>query len=251
MQPFRLPVLLRAAVPTTVVLALLGLSGGAAARPLPRDTGPIFALRAASAAPELAVSFEETAVTVSEATPGGDVAFFSVAREPQGFFQRVVRRGGVVLADALGEARFELSEGEPVPLKSVWGIVDMASGHFAVAAPEGFRLRQIPFPGDALEAGAPGVVNRLRNRAEAVDVLVARPAVGIWTLRAWDLSPEDRDGRDDDQVLVSVGDLRPLEATGPDPPERFARDDVVIVILPETLRYYAARLVGPPVGVAP
>ncbi len=222
----------------------------ASAQPPARDLRPIFALRAASSAPELAVSFEESAVAVTEVTAGGDVVFFSVAREPQGFFQRVVRRVGVVAADALGEARLE-PDPPGVPLKSVWAVVDLATGRYGVAAPAGFSLREVPFPGKALEAGAPGIVNRLRNQADAVDLLVVRPGVGAWTLSTWDLASEDHDGEDNDQVLASLGDLQAVEASGPPPPERFARDDVVVVILPETLRYYATRLVGPPAVRAP
>jgi hypothetical protein len=79
-------------------------------------------------------------------------------------------------------------------------------------------------------------------------MLVARPTVGVWSLRAWDRSPDDHDGEDNGEVLTSLGDLQPLDPSWPDPPEKFAKDDVLVVILPETLRYYATRLLGPPEG---
>lgn len=225
-----------------VVFGFLSVAVPATAQGLDR---PVFALREASAPPELAVSFEEAAVLAAGLTPGGDAVFWSVAREPQGYFQRVVGRRGVEVVDALGEARFEPEDGA-VPLKSAWAIVDLASGAFAVAAPPGFPLERVPFPGRAFEVGAPGVVNRLRHAGEALEVLVARPGVGAWRLATWDASPQDRDETDDDRVLLGLEDLEPFEASGPGPPERFAQGDVIVVLDPRTLRVYATRLLGPP-----
>jgi hypothetical protein len=65
-------------------------------------------------------------------------------------------------------------------------------------------------------------------------------------LRTWDLAPEDRDETDDDRVLTSLEDFVPLQTGGPDPPERYARDDVFVVVDPRSLRVYATRLLGPP-----
>lgn len=225
-----------------VVFGFLSVAGPATAQGPDR---PVFSVRDASAPPELAVTFEEAAVLAAGLTPGGDAVFWSVAREPLGYHQRVVESQGLEVVDALGEARFEPEEGA-VLLKSVWAVVDVATGGFAVAGPPGFRLRQAPFPGRGFEAGAPGLVNRLRHELESIHVLIVRPGVTAWRLEAWDTSPRDRDGADDDRVLMSLEDLEPLEASGPGPPDRFARDDVIVVIDPRTLRFYATRLVGPP-----
>ncbi|HUP21533.1 MAG TPA: hypothetical protein VNB06_01170, partial [Thermoanaerobaculia bacterium] len=90
----------------------------------------MFSARQASAPPELAVTFEEAAVVAAGLTPGGDAVFWIVAREPQGYYQQIVRRQELAVADVLEEARFE-PEGGAVPLKSVWAVVDVASGGFA------------------------------------------------------------------------------------------------------------------------
>ncbi|HSL81913.1 MAG TPA: hypothetical protein VLF66_04005, partial [Thermoanaerobaculia bacterium] len=201
--------------------------------------------RQASAPPELEVTFEEAAVLAAGLTPGGDAVFWSVAREPLGYHQRVVESYGFAVVDALGEARFEPAEGT-VLLKSVWAVVDLARGGFAVAGPPGFRLRQVPFPGRGFEVGAPGLVNRLRHELESLFALVVRPGVGAWRLEAWDTSEKDRDGEDDGRVLMGLEDLEPLEASGAGPPDRFARDDVIVVVDPVELRFYATRLLGPP-----
>jgi len=201
--------------------------------------------KAASDPADLEITFEEAAVVASHLSPGGDAVFFSVAREPQGYYNRIVRRSGVEVVDALGQARFEVAEGE-VPLKSVWVVADVASGGVSVAAPEGFVLQEVPFPSRAFEVGAPGVVNRLRHAAEEVDLFMIRPGEGAWSLRAWDRSPRDRDDEDDDQVVTSLEDLEPVTEPGLPPPGRYGAGDVIVVINPRDLTYYATRLLAPP-----
>ena len=222
--------------------------GAAAADPFPsasRTADPLFRSGEASAPPELAVTFEEAAVVAAELSPGGDAVFWSVGREPLGALQRVVRHQGVVVVDALGEARFEPESGE-VLLKSVWAVADVATGAFAIAAPPGFVLREIPFPGKGFAAGAPGRVNRLRHELSALDLLMVRPGVGAWRLRAHDTGARDRDGEDDDRVLTDLDDLEPLDPGGPGPPERYLRDDVLLVLDPRELTFYSTRLRGAP-----
>lgn len=207
---------------------------------------PVLSLRQASEPPELKLDFEEAAVVAAGLTPGGDAVFWSVGREPLGYHQRVVESHGLAVVDALGEARFEPREGTVLP-KSVWAVADLATGAFAVGAPPGFRLRRVPFPGSGFEVGDPGLVNRLRHDLESLVALVVRPRVGAWRVKTWDASTKDRDGEDDGRVAMSLEDLEPLEAAGPDPPERFTRDDVIVVVDPVSLRFYATRLLEPPV----
>ena len=236
------PALLSAGLAATL---LIFAPGAARALAAPAPTGPQFSVRQASAPPELEITFEEAALLAAGLTSGGDAVFWSVAREPLGYHQRVVASQGLTVVDALGEARFEPEEGAVLP-KSVWAVADVATGGFAVGAPEGFRLREVPFPGQGFEVGAPGLVNRLRHELESLFALVVRPGVGAWEIQAWDTSARDRDGEDDGRVLMALEDLEPLEAAGPGPPERFARGDVIVVIDPVSLRFYATRLLGPP-----
>lgn len=234
------------APPACAAVLLVGLGLVASAPASAQD--PAALGREASAAPEIVLTFEEAAVVAAGLTPGGEAAFFSVSREPQGYYQRVVRRSGLETVDSFGEARFEPQEGA-VPPKSVWAVADVASGAFEVGAPEGFLLQEIPFPGNAFEVGAPGLVNRLRHTFTDVDLLLVRPGVGAWRLRASDTGPRDRDGVDDDRSVTAPEDATPIAAdpeTAPPPPDRYAEDDVLVVINPRDLRFYAARLIGPP-----
>lgn len=199
----------------------------------------------ASAPPELAITFEESAVLAAELTPGGEALFFSLARIPLGYSQRVERRVESLPVDALGEAFFEIEEGGPVPEKSVWAVVDLPTGAFAVAAPGTFSLTESPFPGNAFEVGAPGLLNRFRHTFAWVDMVLIRPGVGAWTLRASDGGPGDRDEVADGRTVTALEDAEPVGAS-PAPPDRFQADDVLVVIDPRELRFYATRLIGPP-----
>lgn len=248
MPSSRPTVLVLLAVVCAVVLSGRPVAARASAGVVP--DAPVLSPRQASAPPELVVKFEEAAVLAAELTPGGEAVFWSVAREPQGYVNRIVRRQGLAVVDAQGGARFDLDEAEEVPLKAVWGVVDVATGAFAVAAPEGFELREIPFPTRPFEVGAPGVLNRFRHPFDQLHLLVVRPRVGAWELEAWDRSPRDRDGEDDDRVTTRLEDLSALEATGPAPPEIFEEGDVLVVIHPHTLEVFAARIGAPP-GQAP
>jgi len=234
----------------TVLLwfALLG-SVAASAAPLPSPSAsPIPLGRASSATPELTLSFEDLAVVAQDLTPGGDAVFFSVARIPRGYYNQVERFRSLELVDSFGEARYspETDDGSP-PLKSVWAVVDLSSGAYAVGAPPGFVLQQVAFPGKAFEVGPPGLVNRLRQRFSFIDMLVVRPGVGAWWLRAHDTGPHDHDGADDDVSTTDLEDLEPLGAS-PAPPGRFVAGDVLVVIDPRTLRFYATRLLDTPSG---
>ena len=244
--PSRLSPLLAAAAMAALVGGLGRPGRAAAAESLPHPAGtPLLRAAEASASPELLVTFEEAAVVAAELTPGGDAVFWSVGREPLGYVQRVVRHQGVEVVDALGEARFEPGTGA-VLLKSVWAVADLSTGALAIGAAPGFVLREIPFPGNGFAAGAPGRVNRLRHPQSFVDLLVIRPGVGAWSLQAQDTGTSDRDGQDDDRVMTDLDDLVPLVEGGPEPPERFARGDVVVVLDPLDLTYSATRLLGPP-----
>lgn len=228
-----------------VAASLLSAAPAHAAAPVPLG-------RAASAPAELAVTFEQAAVVASDLSPGGDAVFFSVAREPQGYYNRIVRRSGFELVDALGEARFAV-ERAAVPLKSVWVVADVATGAFSVAAPESFALREVPFPSRGFEVGAPGLVNRLRHTMPYVDLVLIRPGVGAWRLQSFDGAATDRSDEGDGEVVTSLEDLAGIDELATPAPTRFAQDDVLVVIDPRTLRYYGTRLLGPPQarGAAP
>jgi len=224
----------RGLVCAAAFFGFLGVSGQAAAA-WPEPLG-----RAASAAPTLV--FEEAAVVAGGFLEGEEVVFFAVARVPLGFTSRVEVYQGEEVADFFGEARFELES--QVPLKSVWTVVSRRSGALVVDAPEGFPLREVPFPREPFLPGAAGAVSRMRHGFPWVDVLVVRPRVGAWHQRASDGGGADRDGEPNGRPVTDLEDLVPI-GLSPGPPERLSPRDVVVVVDPRDLRFYAATLEAP------
>src|SRR5215208_391656 len=95
---------------------------------------------AAPAPPAIRV---EAAAVVAEGIPAeGRIAWFSVAREATGEGSRSVRRK-VLAADDDGDGVVRFALGQPVPPRSMWAAVDLATGELALAAPDGYPLRQV------------------------------------------------------------------------------------------------------------
>lgn len=192
----------------------------------------------ATALPAPRLAFEAQAVVASGLTPGGQVAWFSIAREIAEYDATVVPRTDIATVAADGTARFAL--GRDVPFKSIWVAVDLASGAYIAGSPAGFPLKQVGFRGAGLLHNA--------NRADQIDegrsfvvVFLARPhlavgagpgdASGAWILAVGHGSDQDDNRGSDGRVTVSLDRLRPL-AKSPAPPAHLAANDVVAVIDP-------------------
>ncbi|HVF58783.1 MAG TPA: hypothetical protein VNJ70_03090 [Thermoanaerobaculia bacterium] len=190
----------------------------------------------------LKVSFEEQAVVVSGLAPGARVAWLSLASEPHRYFVRDVRREGIEAGDGKGTARIDA--GEPVPPRSVWGVVDLESGAVAWAAPEGFPLEEIVPEGDGLARDDGGRLNRLVTRVVGLELLVARPGSGAWGLTVFDGSPDDQNGQPDGEVVAALEEGRPL-LDSPAPTDQLLPGDVVLGIDPRTYRVFTLRSAAP------
>lgn len=188
---------------------------------------------------EPVIELEAEAVALRGLSPGGEAVLFALSREPQGYYTRVVERSEALVADALGEARFEL--GGAVPVRSVWVVADVASGALAAAAPEGSPLRTRELsPGD-LRRGPAGRRDRLVRSLERLELLIVRPGVGGWRLSLHDGGAADADGADDGALSAALAELAPVGAA-PAPPEEVAAGDRFVAIDPRTLDLFMLAL---------
>lgn len=175
-------------------------------------------------------------------TPGGQAVWFSVAHERGEWLTSLVRRDDIVLDDdADGTVSFAVESG--VPQLSVWAVVDLASGRFAVAAPDGTPLREIDFPGNSVTRGPRGGLEVLENRGEYLEVLLVRPGSGAWGLGVGDGGASDSDNAPDGTIRAALDTMRPL-ATSDAAPAEFRAGDVVIVVAPHTMEIWATTLGG-------
>lgn len=202
---------------------------------------PLVLLVAVAAAPSAAaagptVSFEARRVALAGLTPSGSVAWTSVSRDPQGYSTLVARRSDVASADALGEATIEL-EGE-VATASVWFVVDLETGGLTVAAPPGTSFREIGFDGRSVVASPQGKLNRLVHTRPYLELFLARPGVGAWSMAAGEGAAGDEDGEREGSLRTTLADMEPV-AAGPPPPEELAAGDVLVMVDPRALEYYA------------
>lgn len=120
-----------------------------------------------------AIALGERSVSIQELTPNGRAVVFSIGR-PLSAFMPVTARLDVMLdADGAGNAMFDLPS--PVAERSVWGVVDVESGELALAAPEGFELRQVELPGNGI-----GQTRRfLLSERRFLEVMLVRPLSAV------------------------------------------------------------------------
>ncbi len=194
------------------------------------------AASAQTAPAPLSLGFEGQAATVSGATPGGEVIFWSVFRERLArVSSRVGKLADRTAADAAGAARFDL--GRDVPALSVWAAVDLASGRLALASPSGFQWTPI----DATRRRIDMVLGRLAVDRHALAILIVRPGSGSWQLDVFDGGPLDEDGAYDGSLRASLAAFLPDAKSGSAPP-RFAKGDVIVAVDPDDLAAFAATV---------
>jgi hypothetical protein len=195
------------------------------------------------AQPSPSLTFEPAAVVASGVTPKGKVVWFSVAREIADYAATVVRRDEVV-EDEDGDGKVRLEVGRPVPVQSVWIAVDLASGAFAVAVPEGSRVSEIPQPGRNPGRGEPGKPAWVETDRRYLELAVVRPSVGAWAFTLADGGPDDEDGAADGSLTASLARMRGL-GVSPAAPDRLSPRDVVAVVDPNRMQYYVETLAPP------
>ncbi len=194
---------------------------------------------AAQVVPELAFSFEESVIYLEDATPGGEVVWFSIASESSDYASTTVPRFSVSSADALGSANFELPDG--VPPHSIWAAVDLTTGAYALAAPGDYPLRLAAFPSDALKVGKNDQVDQLAIQRSDLHILVTRSRVGAWVGRFSEGAPDDTDGAADGVLTAELVGFRAL-GESPVAPDAYADGDLVIAIDPINMEVMILRV---------
>jgi hypothetical protein len=193
--------------------------------------------RSAAAAP--ALTYEEQAVVVSGVTPQGQVVWFSLAKQIEGYMAHfVTRRDLLADTDGDGVVRFELDR--TVPLQSIWVAVDLASGEAVVGTPEGYPLRDASEP-PGHGRGEPGRPDWVTTGRQMLELLVVRPGQGAWTASLLDGGGDDDDHGADGRLTASLARLHAVGAS-PAPPERFQGKDLVFALDPDRMEIVSERV---------
>lgn len=185
------------------------------------------------------ISFEEAAIVARGLPPGGQAVVFGIAREPTGFFTRVVRRQEVLRVDASGQVRLSLDR--TVPFNSVWFVTDLSTGVFVVGRPQASAARELPFPPEAVRIAVPGRAGRLTSKIGFVEILYVRPGRGVWGLTVGHRGESDDPDTPDHDISAALDRMTPIGAS-PSPPSDFAEGDVILLVDPRELQFLATRL---------
>jgi hypothetical protein len=180
------------------------------------------------------LSLDTDSLAVTGVSAGAKVAFFGISRDVDPDDVATIRRTAEVVGDDDGDGTVALKLGRPVALRSVWIAVDLGSGDSDAAAPEGFRLKKVNFHGRGLTARSAGR-DAIEEGRPLVELLVARPGVGVWTARLGDGGPGDEDGAADGKLAAALDRMEPLGGTRMPAPAQFEKDDVVVLIDPNAL----------------
>jgi hypothetical protein len=187
------------------------------------------------------IEFGSNEVLATGITPGGSVAWFSVAREAAPFVAVMARREAIV-TDSGGSGTVSFDVGKPVPECSISVAVDLASGDFAVASPPSYPLREVALSPGAFRNAPNGKLARVVQDSHLLEVFVARPGVGAWVAMLTD--QEDQTAPTHGSVAVALERLQPVGPTTAAPDE-FSTGDVFVAIDPERMTVASVRATGP------
>lgn len=180
------------------------------------------------------------AMVASGVTARGKVVFLGITREIAPDDVVEIRRRLEVLADEDGDSQVTYQLDQPLARRSMWVAVDLTTGDLGTAAPDGFRLSKVNWRGRGLTNRHDGRDSVEDARAFA-EVLVVRPGTGAWILRLGDGGPDDADGSPDGRLEAALDRMNPL-GDSPEPPQRFQRNDVVVLMDPNSMEMTLAKV---------
>lgn len=202
------------------VVAVLWSSSMSAAPPAP--LAPSIALNAGGLA-------------VSGLTPGVPAVVFGIIRETKGGVAGYARHNYVLWSvDALGTARVNHVPLTPV---SVWCVVDLRTGAYAMTAPSGYTIRRPSLPTNALRAAPNAQLNSLRLKRDFVEVLWVRPGLGVWEGSIGDGGESDTDHTVDGHVSIAPEQMQAIGGSPP-PPNYYLPNDTFIIVDPDTMELF-------------
>ncbi|HEV7672040.1 MAG TPA: hypothetical protein VGS22_26260 [Thermoanaerobaculia bacterium] len=218
--------------------------------------GLLFCCFVASVSPAVAqtpapsLAFGPSEVFASGVTPGGRVVFFAVTQEISEDEVATLHRRDAVRIDTDGDGVVFFDLGGPVTQRAIWLAVDLATGAYALATPNGEPPSQTEFAGEGLVLGAPlGAPDSVEDTRTFLEVLLVRPGVAAWAQTIADGGTTDADDKVDGAVDAAIDSLSQIDPdTGESPaPDRFGTQDLIFSFDPmsmEIVTASATTLVG-------
>jgi hypothetical protein len=190
----------------------------------------------------ITVAFSAQTLHVSGITPHGDVAIAGILREAGNYRSIKVGEVRARMSDGSGSGAVDYDLGRAIPQWSVWAVVDLASGAYALVTPPGYTRNDLPVAGPVSSNSA---IEQVAAEHLVLDILWVRPgsSPGAWFARASDGGANDSDGNNNGKTLVAPASFGALSGTAQGPP-LLAENDVVVLFDP--LEMQAAVVVVTP-----
>jgi hypothetical protein len=170
-------------------------------------------------------------LAISGLTPGATAIVFGITREMKGVPGYARHDYLLRSVDTLGNARVNHVSLPPV---SVWCVVDLRTGSYAMTAPADYTIRSTSLPANAFRAAPNAQLNSLRLKHDFVEVLWVRPGVGVWTASVGDGGPDDTDHTVDGHLSIAPEQMEAIGGSPP-PPNHYLPTDTLILIDPDTM----------------
>ncbi|HEX7150403.1 MAG TPA: hypothetical protein VF618_02870 [Thermoanaerobaculia bacterium] len=201
----------------------------------------LFSLLQAEAvqAEQLAITLTAREVRVTGATPDAAVIVTGYEEKHYPSQRGVTRRQRIERAGANGAATRHFES--DISPRSFWIAVDVKSGAVATAAPAGMPLAQRPLPEDLLKTDNNGQLKKLVSRLAYASFLLVRPGEGAWEMKAGDGGASDGDHSVDGKIETDLDQFEPMVDVT-DPPKKFERGDVLVIMMPETMSFFLHRV---------
>ncbi len=200
----------------------------------------VLPVHAAQVGPSITV--DSTSITGSGFRPGREVVIFGAANILQPYFARLVDYLQVVTVDDGGSFRW--TPNETISPRSIWFAVDLFSAEYVSAYPNasGAPLARVAAP--AVRAAKNPLSDVLSIDEYTVKVLLVRPNEAVWTGSPIRHGSSDLNRGKPGAMDIDLSQLRSVRGNnrlsghlGP--------SDLVIMIEPVSLRFYAGRAAAP------
>ncbi len=198
----------------------------------------ILAMSFPCAAAPLAVAVRADRLSIEGLVPGGSVALLGAAHEPA-YYMRSIVTHRELLSDGDGDGKIVYAPPRGIAFRSIWMVVDLASGETTIATREGYHaLEMVQFgagKGRAVDvAGSVFDIGR-----DHVDILVVRPRKGAWAIalrgRGTEEGPRGR-------LRAHVSKLPPMRPDFGNAPPTLVPGDVVLMVDPERMEYWGRTI---------
>ena len=188
----------------------------------------LMAGKAAYAQPTISIHNDE--LVVKGAAVDNAFAVLGAARTYKNWTPAVLGHRGLATMEVQGdELRYSTGWPFAIPQRSVWAVVDVATGDLALVAPDGTPVHEVPFPNGSVSLAPLGFADALSVEGNHFHMLVVRPGVGAWTSIVGDHSLHDNDANEG-FVGIAAPTLEPLGSAPP--ADRYLDTDVVVLIDP-------------------